>query len=219
MVALKSNSNVAFLDQSQVSITNAQNQTVIAGTLANFGYDAAKMGEGQEVHTKAEQALESTRLESNEESVAYVEFAKLRDEVDRDYTLLRKKARVAFRNEPIALKVVGVDADKAHVFVNLVHQVRTLGSTLLGDEKLMAPVMRLNTSVEEVEALVVKCGQLEALRANYLIEKGESQHATQVKDAAFAELDNWMREFYAVAKIALEDQQQLLESLFITVKS
>lgn len=44
-------------------------------------------------------------------------------------------------------------------------------------------------------------------------EKGESQDATKLKDTAFGELDDWMREFYAVAKIALEDNPQLLESL------
>jgi hypothetical protein len=30
---------------------------------------------------------------------------------------------------------------------------------------------------------------------------------------AFANLDDWMREIYAVAEIALEDHPQLLESL------
>jgi hypothetical protein len=42
--------------------------------------------------------------------------------------------------------------------------------------------------------------ELEAARSEYLKEKGESQDATKAKDAAFAKIDDWMSEFYAVAK-------------------
>lgn len=53
----------------------------------------------------------------------------------------------------------------------------------------------------------------------YLLKKGESQDATKLKDSAFGEIDDWMSEFYAVAKIALEDNPQLLESLGKFVRS
>ena len=53
----------------------------------------------------------------------------------------------------------------------------------------------------------------------YLREKGESQDATKLKDAPFIELEDWMREFYTVAKIALKDNPQLLESLGKFVRS
>lgn len=61
--------------------------------------------------------------------------------------------------------------------------------------------------------------ELETARAVYLKEKGESQDATKIKDAAFAKTDDWMSEFYAVAKIGLEDNPQLLEALGKTVRS
>ena len=54
---------------------------------------------------------------------------------------------------------------------------------------------------------------VEKARAAYLREIGESQDATKQKDAAFAKMDDWMRDFYAVANIALEDQPQLMEAL------
>ncbi len=61
--------------------------------------------------------------------------------------------------------------------------------------------------------------ELETARAVYLKEKGgESQDATKGKDAAFAKIDDWMSEFYAVAKIGLEDNPQLLEALGKTIR-
>jgi len=59
---------------------------------------------------------------------------------------------------------------------------------------------------------------VEDKRAIYLREKGESEDATQKKDKAFAEIDRWMSDFYAVARIALEDRPQLLEALGKVVK-
>jgi hypothetical protein len=50
-------------------------------------------------------------------------------------------------------------------------------------------------------------------------EIGESQEATRGKDKALAELEEWMSDFYAVARIAMEDQPQLLESLGLLVRS
>ena len=60
---------------------------------------------------------------------------------------------------------------------------------------------------------------LEAARSEYLKEKGESQDSTKAKEAAFANIDDWMSEFYAVARIGLEDNPQLLEALGKTVRS
>ncbi len=62
-------------------------------------------------------------------------------------------------------------------------------------------------------------GKYEVTHEEYLREVGESQDATKQKDAAFAEIDDWMRDFYAVARIALEDHPQLLETLGILVRS
>lgn len=50
------------------------------------------------------------------------------------------------------------------------------------------------------------------------MEKGESQDATKKKDEAFRVLTDWVRTCYAVAKIALREDKQLLESLAKLVK-
>jgi len=52
-----------------------------------------------------------------------------------------------------------------------------------------------------------------------LRELGESQDATQTKDKALAAISIWMRDFYDVAKIALDDSPQLLEVLGLSVKN
>ncbi|MEL6606343.1 MAG: hypothetical protein AAFP20_24355 [Cyanobacteria bacterium J06614_10] len=47
----------------------------------------------------------------------------------------------------------------------------------------------------------------------------EAQAATQKRDAALDELQDWLSDFLAIAKIALEDDPQKLESLGVFVRS
>jgi len=60
---------------------------------------------------------------------------------------------------------------------------------------------------------------LRTARTLYLKEIGESQDSTKIKDSAFAKIDSWMMDFNAVAKIAMGDNPQLLETLGILVRS
>jgi len=44
-------------------------------------------------------------------------------------------------------------------------------------------------------------------------EKGEAQAATQARDKALDELQDWLSDYLAIAKVALEEDPQLLEGL------
>ena len=44
-------------------------------------------------------------------------------------------------------------------------------------------------------------------------EKGQAQAATQKRDAALDDLQDWLSDYLAIAKVALEDNPQLLEGL------
>ena len=61
--------------------------------------------------------------------------------------------------------------------------------------------------------------EVELLRAARVQSDGIAQNATKTKNSAFKELEKWMGAFFAIARIALEDEPQLLESLGKFVKS
>ena len=81
------------------------------------------------------------------------------------------------------------------------------------DSEIQSKLARLKVSAGDLTAANTMISDIEAARSEYLQEKGESQDATKTKDAAFAKIDDWMSEFYAVARIGLEDNPQLLEAL------
>lgn len=68
-------------------------------------------------------------------------------------------------------------------------------------------------TAEHLTAANALLSEVEEARKIYVREQGESQDATHQKNLVFDQLEDWMREFYAVAKIALEDRPQLAEFL------
>lgn len=104
-------------------------------------------------------------------------------------------------------------------YVKWLETVRKFYKIAIADSDIQTKLARLKISLDDLNAAQAIIPEVESLRSAYLKEKGESQDATTVKDTAFAKLDSWMSEFYAVAKIAMEDNPQLLEALGLVIKN
>ena len=87
------------------------------------------------------------------------------------------------------------------------------------DPELQGKLARMKISEEDITNCLAKIEDLQALRAVYQKEIGDAQQSTKTKDAALAKMQVWMHEFFTVARLALKDQPQLMESLGKVVKS
>ncbi len=68
---------------------------------------------------------------------------------------------------------------------------------------------------DKLKAAQTEMLTVEAANAAQEQEKGEAQDATQQRNQAIDLLDDWLSDFIAIARIALEDRPQLLEVLGI----
>ena len=209
----------AILERYRVALENVEAQTEIATIMAEFGYDSAMIEDGKNLFTKTRQAYDLNVKEDDETSQAYSNYTVKKKQMEDTYSLHRKKAKVIFRKDLEVMKRLVLDGSVPKAYVRWLEIVKKFYSEMLSDTELQTNLSRLKVTTDDLNAANALLTELEAARADYLREKGESQDATEQKDTVFAELDDWMSEFYAVARIALEDNIQLLESLGVIVRN
>ena len=219
MVTRKTLSEAQALEQYRVALENAESQPQIAAAMAELGYTGETITEGKNLLAKTRKVFDANKTEDDETSEAYDDFKTKRTQLADIYALDRKKAKVVFRNEPLTLERLDINGSIPQAYVKWLETTKKFYSEAFTDADIQKKLALLKTTRSDLLATNKLITETEASRANYLREKGESQNATQLKDAAFAEMDDWMSAFYAVARIALEDKPQLLETLGLLVRS
>ena len=215
----KNQTEAEALEQYRVSFENVEKQPEIATIMAEFGYDETLLTDGKTLLTKTRQAFDFNKKEDDETTEAYKNFTELKENLATTYTLHRKKGKVIFRKEPTTLNKLALTGSLPTAYIKWLETVKKFYTVAAADSDIQSKLVRLKITTEEINGTIQLITNLELARAEYLREKGESQDATKLKDKAFEEIDDWMSEFYAVAKIALEDNPQLLESLGKFVRS
>ena len=206
------------LELYRVALENVQEQPAIASVMADLGYDSALITEGKQLLEQTRNIFDFNKTEDDETSVAYADFSNRKKDLETIYSLHRKKAKVVFRKDPVTLKQLALDGSLQKSYVKWIETVKKFYTVAATNTEIQGKLARLKVTPEDITATNTKVTELEKARAEYLREKGESQDATKAKDAAFAKIDDWMSEFYAVAKIGLEEKPQLLEALGKIVK-
>jgi hypothetical protein len=206
------------LELYRVALENAESQPQIATIMADLGYDSEKIAEGKALLTETRTAYDANKTEDDETSAAYADFSSKKEQIENTYNIHRKKAKVVFRNDSLTADKLAITGIMPRTYIKWLEAAKKFYSVASTDTEIQSKLARLKISAEDLTTANTLISELEAARAVYLKEKGESQDATKAKDSAFAKIDDWMSEFYAVARIGLEDNPQLLEALGKVVK-
>lgn len=202
-----------------VLFKNAKFESVLAGELAQYGYDAATIEQGEALYNTLLEKYDTNKTESAQETTAYAAFDSALENTQVIYSTDRKKAKIVFKDQPDVLKKLQLKGIAPVRNAALIDTMRLFYETLNNYPELQTPLQRLKITPQHVTNQLENITQTQQAYADYIREKGESQQATQDKNKAFDAVTKWVSEFYAVAKIALEDQPQLLESVAKLVRS
>lgn len=211
-MAKQKQSEVSILERNRVALENVKKQPKIAEEMADLGYDATKIFEGEQLLEETKTSFDFNKREDDETTEASAQFKNQEEILTKQYKKHRKKAKTIFRKEPEVLKrleLLGRVSDTYDIRMQAISKFYTE----LKDPTLLKRLERLKITEEVVLESQIQIQNVNTARATYLKEVGESQDATQQKNAAFAKMDDWMRDFYEIADIALEDQPQLMEAL------
>lgn len=211
--------DLEILELYRLSLHNAGSQPEISRVMAEFGYGPEKLAEGHALLASAWAGYDTSKTEKNETKAAYHAFDTKKDTLAARYAMDRKKAKTVFIDEPLIMERLDVAGSLPRAYIRWMETLKTFYSVSLKDPEIQERLSFLKITPEHLNETYAMIGEVEAARALYIQEIGESQNATKMKDAAFAKVDDYMRKFYATSRIALAESPQLLESLGKLVRS
>lgn len=211
--------NQELIQNYGILFENLKTNAELATELAEYGYTTEEIAQGKALYDKANEKYLANIKEGQEEVTAYKVFSEKLDEAVQGYSTDRKKVRIIYKDQPDVLTNLRLKGRVSKSIASVVDDMKIFYTTLKNDTALAEPLKRLKIEVQHLSEQLQKVSEVEKAYAQYNNEKGENQQATKDKDKAFADLEKWVSEFYSIARIALEDKPQLLESLKKFVRS
>ena len=215
----KRRTEAQILQRYGVLFENVKKDTVLAAELAEYGYDATAIAQGEALYNTLIEKYDTNKAETAQETTAYAVFSNAFENTLSTYKTDRKKAKIVFKNQPDVLKNLQLNKSLIERNATMIDAMRLFYEMLQNNAEWVNALQRLKITTDHVNQQLANVTNVQTVYATYVQEKGESQQATQDKNKAFDEVNKWVSEFYSVAKIALEDQPQLLESIAKWVRS
>ncbi len=215
----KQRTELATIEQGQIALENVVSNTQIASLMSEVGIGGEQIDVGKNIVQSASDAYHYNEKENRETLIAHKKFdAKLTD-LKTLYRAHRKKSKVIFKEDyELMMKLDLVHAIPKD-YLSLMNSIELFYNELNTNETAKNQLLGFKVSQDDISTATALHAEVKTLRKVYLDLRGKSQSATKSKDQAMKKLDKWMRDFFAIAKIAFEDSPQLLESLGKKVKS
>ncbi|NIR48544.1 hypothetical protein GWO43_08945 [candidate division KSB1 bacterium] len=213
------NSIDARLVAAQVAIDNALSNPDVQSYLSVYGYDADKIGAGKALYDNAQQLHQQQVKEYGDQFAASDALKSTWEQAKAEYMRFVKIARVALKSERAAFQKLALNGDRKQSLSGWLSQAKQFYINALADADILTKLGQFGITQEKLQAGTKLVEDTEAANVAQEKEKGEAQQATLERDQALDQLDEWMSDFTAIARIALEEKPQLLENLGIVEPS
>ncbi len=130
-----------------------------------------------------------------------------------------KIARVAFKNNAGIITELALNGSRKESFSGWLLQAKQFYTNSLTNPIILKEFQQYGITKAKLEGFQAETNAVESASLAQEKEKGNAQNATKVRDKAINELSDWLSDFIAIARIALEAEPQLLESLGILERS
>lgn len=201
--------------EARLAITNTLANPEILKLMSGLGFNQKRMQEGNKLLEKF-RALDEAQEDKygayyDSTDAFYEELTQTKERYRRH----RKLAIVAYEgNRSMILKLKLKDSTSS--ITGQLDRIASFYSTLAKNGSVIAAY---GVSAEEIAQTQAMVQALTEARDQQVANKGAAQHGTQERNQALNELKDWMRDFRYVARFALRDEPQLLESIGIPVPS
>lgn len=207
------------LKKYNVLFENLKSNEQIVSELASYGVGEEEIAKGEALYrTAQEKYLEGIKLLQGENATRATFVAKY-EQLQKVYADNRNKVRVIYKDNDVVLTNLKLKGRSSEAYSSVIANIRIFYVTIDQDNVLRKPLESLKITSEFVKEQLQKLSETEKAYAEYTDAKSKKQQSTQDKNKAFAELEKWGSYFYAIAKIALKESPQRLQSFAKSVRS
>lgn len=212
-MANKNKSIEQRLLEANIALKNASTDAEIQTYMAEYGYNAEKISEGNLLYDAAQDLHNKQKAEYGDQYNATDARDKKLEEAEADYIDYVKIARICLRNDRGSYLKLNLDGSRKKTLSGMLSQAKIFYVNALADPGILAKLSKFSVTKEKLEAGKKLIDETEAAIAMQKKEGGEAQQATFDRNEDMHKLDEWMGDFKVIARIALKDKPQLLEKL------
>lgn len=166
------------------------------------GYDQFKINAFTTVYEAALNAHAAQQKEYSDKTGSYAEFEKIYKKAKTDLSCLIKVAKVALKNDRQKVDLLNLNGKKGYSVSDVFTYMSRLYINLEGDSNLLDKMAVYGYNINRVAACRNSFLNAQTQYNKYLKENSEAVEATKFRDERMAELDEWMYDYYALAKVA-----------------
>jgi hypothetical protein len=203
-----------------LTVSNSGSNPVIREALLKYGYDESRFEEGKNLAAEAERLSYERDNKRIEQLNATLELRESLASGKRIYADNMKVARVALRDDPVALQKLELTGPRKKAFSAWLIQAKAFYNGALETPEILKKLSRYGLTKKILQRNLELVDKSEAARENRNRLKADARDATKKRNAAMKKAEWWRHDLLAVARVALEGPHlQLLESLGVTIPS
>lgn len=197
--------------KSKEYIGNAQSHNELSQLMAGRSYTTEKLTAGYAIATYAEEKNNEQIREKGDQLTATDNVTETWNEICYDFDDLRDVGRVAFKGDREKQKNMNLDQWMEKSKAKLENQIRSTLSNILAEPEMVQELSPFGFDELFLTEMMSRLNGMPALKTTQDLETNEAEKATNIRDEAMAELDEWIGDFHIIAKVALRRHPHLLE--------
>jgi hypothetical protein len=206
------------LTEAQVAIANVLASPDLQDALAMYGYTAERIAEGETLCGAAKERYQHKITAYGGLRSAFDALGAAERQAQEIYTRHIKIARVALEDDRGALQALHLAGRRKLSRAGWLVQARHFYAAALADQAIVRKLAEFSITPRMLEEGARQVETVADRHAAQRQQRGVAQDATRARNAALAELDNWMSDFKTIARVALKDRPQLLEQIGVTAR-
>lgn len=207
------------LVSAQVAISNSLSDNKILKLLAEYGYTAARIKEGQKLYDAARLAVNARTSRSGGQQDTTEKFNKAFKAAKNAYQSLAKVARAIWLHDRPRLAALGLTGRMPATtagFISAAYKLFDNAGTDADSAASLADYGYTKAKLASERAKIAACEKADQAQE---AAKGDAQDAARAQDKALKELNEWLARFIKIARVALSGNREYLEKIGVLARS